>query len=146
MKALIFNSGIGKRMGELTKNSPKSMVKPLISYLCPNSTVTDPNKALVIAFCSLEISFLGSKYILPSALKQFCSKVAYCTAECSSENTLFGFEYHVNEPCICESACASKLITPTDTIMYPRGRIGLFIICLYSAEALFIKSPTIHNQ
>lgn len=27
MKALIFNSGIGKRMGELTKNSPKSMVK-----------------------------------------------------------------------------------------------------------------------
>lgn len=29
MKALIFNSGIGKRMGELTKNSPKSMVKLL---------------------------------------------------------------------------------------------------------------------
>lgn len=27
MKALIFNSGIGKRMGELTKNAPKSMVK-----------------------------------------------------------------------------------------------------------------------
>lgn len=27
MKALIFNSGIGKRMGEYTKNSPKSMVK-----------------------------------------------------------------------------------------------------------------------
>lgn len=29
MKALIFNSGIGKRMGELTHNSPKSMVKLL---------------------------------------------------------------------------------------------------------------------
>lgn len=29
MKALIFNSGIGKRMGEMTKNSPKSMVKLL---------------------------------------------------------------------------------------------------------------------
>lgn len=29
MKALIFNSGLGKRMGELTKNSPKSMVKLL---------------------------------------------------------------------------------------------------------------------
>ena len=29
MKALIFNSGIGKRMGDLTKNSPKSMVKLL---------------------------------------------------------------------------------------------------------------------
>lgn len=27
MKALIFNSGIGKRMGELTKHSPKCMVK-----------------------------------------------------------------------------------------------------------------------
>lgn len=29
MNALIFNSGLGKRMGELTKNSPKSMVKLL---------------------------------------------------------------------------------------------------------------------
>ena len=29
MKALIYNSGLGKRMGELTKNSPKSMVKLL---------------------------------------------------------------------------------------------------------------------
>lgn len=29
MKALIFNSGLGKRMGELTKNSPKSLVKLL---------------------------------------------------------------------------------------------------------------------
>ncbi len=29
MKALIFNSGIGKRMGEMTKNSHKSMVKLL---------------------------------------------------------------------------------------------------------------------
>ncbi len=27
MKALIFNSGIGKRMGDLTKNAPKSMAK-----------------------------------------------------------------------------------------------------------------------
>lgn len=27
MKAIIFNSGLGKRMGELTKNNPKSMVK-----------------------------------------------------------------------------------------------------------------------
>lgn len=27
MKAIIFNSGIGKRMGELTKNNPKCMVK-----------------------------------------------------------------------------------------------------------------------
>jgi len=27
MKAVIFNSGLGKRMGELTKNNPKSMVK-----------------------------------------------------------------------------------------------------------------------
>lgn len=27
MKALIFNSGLGKRMGELTENNPKSMVK-----------------------------------------------------------------------------------------------------------------------
>lgn len=27
MKAIIYNSGLGKRMGELTKNSPKSMVK-----------------------------------------------------------------------------------------------------------------------
>ena len=27
MKALIYNSGLGKRMGDLTKNSPKSMVK-----------------------------------------------------------------------------------------------------------------------
>ena len=26
MKALIFNSGIGKRMGELTAHCPKSMV------------------------------------------------------------------------------------------------------------------------
>lgn len=29
MKAIIFNSGLGKRMGELTKKSPKSMVKLL---------------------------------------------------------------------------------------------------------------------
>ena len=29
MKALIFNSGLGKRMGDLTKNCPKSMVKLL---------------------------------------------------------------------------------------------------------------------
>ena len=27
MKAIIFNSGLGKRMGDLTKNNPKSMVK-----------------------------------------------------------------------------------------------------------------------
>ena len=27
MKAIIFNSGLGKRMGNLTKNNPKSMVK-----------------------------------------------------------------------------------------------------------------------
>ena len=27
MKAVIFNSGLGKRMGDLTKNNHKSMVK-----------------------------------------------------------------------------------------------------------------------
>jgi len=27
MKAVIFNSGLGKRMGDLTKNNPKCMVR-----------------------------------------------------------------------------------------------------------------------
>lgn len=70
MKALIFNSGIGKRMMELTQNNPKSMV-----HLYNDETIFERQIRLLQEAGITEIVITTGPY--PEMLKNICSKPCY---------------------------------------------------------------------
>lgn len=70
MKALIFNSGIGKRMGELTAHSPKSMV-----HLYNDETIFERQIRLIQEAGIKEVIVTTGPY--PEMLKDICAKPCY---------------------------------------------------------------------
>jgi alcohol dehydrogenase class IV/choline kinase len=70
MKALIFNSGIGKRMMELTKNNPKSMV-----HLYNDETIFERQIRLLQEAGITEVVITTGPY--PEMLKNICNKPCY---------------------------------------------------------------------
>lgn len=70
MKALIFNSGIGKRMMELTANNPKSMV-----HLYNDETIFERQIRLLQEAGITEVVITTGPY--PEMLKNICSKPCY---------------------------------------------------------------------
>lgn len=70
MKALIFNSGIGKRMGELTAHCPKSMV-----HLYNDETIFERQIRLIQEAGITEVVITTGPY--PEMLKAICSKSCY---------------------------------------------------------------------
>ena len=70
MKALIFNSGIGKRMGELTAHCPKSMV-----HLYNDETIFERQIRLLQEAGITEVVITTGPY--PEMLKAVCSKSCY---------------------------------------------------------------------
>jgi len=70
MRAIIFNSGIGKRMGDLTKNTHKSLVK-----LTSNETILD-RQIRVLSECSVE-SYIITTGSHDGKIKETCSKKMY---------------------------------------------------------------------
>ena len=70
MKALIFNSGIGKRMGELTAHSPKSMV-----HLYNDETIFERQIRLIQEAGIKEVVITTGPY--PEMLKDICAKPCY---------------------------------------------------------------------
>lgn len=70
MKALIFNSGIGKRMGELTAHCPKSMV-----HLYNDETIFERQIRLLQEAGITEVVITTGPY--PEMLKEICSKTCY---------------------------------------------------------------------
>ena len=70
MKALIFNSGIGKRMGELTAHCPKSMV-----HLYNDETIFERQIRLLQEAGIREVIITTGPY--PEMLKDICSKPCY---------------------------------------------------------------------
>lgn len=70
MKALIFNSGIGKRMGELTAHCPKSMV-----HLYNDETIFERQIRLLQEAGITEVVVTTGPY--PEMLKDICSKPCY---------------------------------------------------------------------
>ena len=70
MKALIFNSGIGKRMGELTAHCPKSMV-----HLYNDETIFERQIRLLQEAGITEVVVTTGPY--PEVLKEICSKPCY---------------------------------------------------------------------
>ncbi len=70
MKALIFNSGIGKRMMELTANNPKSMV-----HLYNDETIFERQIRLIQEAGITEVVITTGPY--PEMLKNICAKPCY---------------------------------------------------------------------
>ncbi|MBQ9265861.1 MAG: iron-containing alcohol dehydrogenase [Bacilli bacterium] len=70
MKALIFNSGIGKRMKELTQNNPKSMV-----HLYNDETIFERQIRLLQEAGITEVVITTGPY--PEMLKNICNKSCY---------------------------------------------------------------------
>lgn len=70
MRALIFNSGIGKRMGELTAHCPKSMV-----HLYNDETIFERQIRLLQEAGITEVVITTGPY--PEMLKEICSKPCY---------------------------------------------------------------------
>ena len=70
MKALIFNSGIGKRMLELTAHCPKSMV-----HLYNDETIFERQIRLLQEACIREVIITTGPY--PEMIKEICSKPCY---------------------------------------------------------------------
>jgi alcohol dehydrogenase class IV len=70
MKALIFNSGIGKRMMELTANNPKSMV-----HLYNDETIFERQIRLLQEAGITEVVITTGPY--PEMLKNICNKPCY---------------------------------------------------------------------
>lgn len=70
MKALIFNSGIGKRMMELTANNPKSMV-----HLYNDETIFERQIRLLQEAGITEVVVTTGPY--PEMLKNICNKPCY---------------------------------------------------------------------
>lgn len=70
MKALIFNSGIGKRMMELTANNPKSMV-----HLYNDETIFERQIRLLQEAGITEVIITTGPY--PEMLKNICNKPCY---------------------------------------------------------------------
>ena len=70
MKALIFNSGIGKRMGELTAHCPKSMV-----HLYNDETIFERQVRLLQEAGIREVIITTGPY--PEMLKEICFKPCY---------------------------------------------------------------------
>lgn len=70
MKALIFNSGIGKRMGELTTHCPKSMV-----HLYNDETIFERQIRLIQEAGITEVVITTGPY--PEMLKEICAKPCY---------------------------------------------------------------------
>lgn len=70
MKALIFNSGIGKRMGELTAHCPKSMV-----HLYNDETIFERQIRLLQEAGIKEVIITTGPY--PEMLKEICAKACY---------------------------------------------------------------------
>ena len=70
MKALIFNSGIGKRMMELTANNPKSMV-----HLYNDETIFERQIRLIQEAGITEVVITTGPY--PEMLKNICNKPCY---------------------------------------------------------------------
>lgn len=70
MKALIFNSGIGKRMMELTANNPKSMV-----HLYNDETIFERQIRLLQEAGITEVIITTGPY--PEMLKKICNKPCY---------------------------------------------------------------------
>lgn len=70
MRALIFNSGIGKRMGELTAHSPKSMV-----HLYNDETIFERQIRLLQEAGIREVVITTGPY--PEMLKEVCNKPCY---------------------------------------------------------------------
>ena len=70
MKALIFNSGIGKRMMELTANNPKSMV-----HLYNDETIFERQIRLLQEAGITEVVITTGPY--PEMLKNICNKACY---------------------------------------------------------------------
>ena len=70
MKALIFNSGIGKRMGELTAHCPKSMV-----HLYNDETIFERQIRLLQEAGIREVVITTGPY--PEMLKEICAKPCY---------------------------------------------------------------------
>lgn len=70
MKALIFNSGIGKRMMELTQNNPKSMV-----HLYNDETIFERQLRLLQEAGITDVVITTGPY--PEMLKNICNKPCY---------------------------------------------------------------------
>ena len=70
MRALIFNSGIGKRMGELTAHSPKSMV-----HLYNNETIFERQIRLLQEAGITTVVVTTGPY--PEMLKEVCAKLCF---------------------------------------------------------------------
>lgn len=70
MKALIFNSGIGKRMGELTAHSPKSMV-----HLYNDETIFERQIRLLQEAGIKEVIITTGPF--PEMIKKICAKDCY---------------------------------------------------------------------
>ena len=70
MKALIFNSGIGKRMGELTAHCPKSMV-----HLYNDETIFERQIRLLQEAGITDVVITTGPY--PEMLKEICAKSRY---------------------------------------------------------------------
>ena len=70
MKALIFNSGIGKRMLELTAHCPKSMV-----HLYNDETIFERQIRLIQEAGITEVVITTGPY--PEMLKNICAKPCY---------------------------------------------------------------------
>lgn len=83
MKALIFNSGIGKRMGELTAHCPKSMV-----HLYNDETIFERQIRLLQEAGLKNIIITTGPY--PEMIKAICSKQCYKNIEFSfCENEIY---------------------------------------------------------
>ena len=80
MKALIFNSGIGKRMGELTAHAPKSMV-----HLYNGETIFERQIRLLQEAGIKEVIITTGPY--PEMLKEICAKPCY-------KNMIFHFPHN----------------------------------------------------
>ena len=80
MKALIFNSGIGKRMGELTAHAPKSMV-----HLYNGETIFERQIRLLQEAGIKEVIITTGPY--PEMLKEICAKPCY-------QNMIFHFPHN----------------------------------------------------
>jgi len=70
MKAIIFNSGIGKRMGELTKNNHKSMVK-----LCNGETIFE-RQIRILSECGIE-EFIITTGLYEEKFREITEKPPY---------------------------------------------------------------------
>lgn len=70
MKALIFNSGIGKRMGALTAHSPKSMV-----HLYNDETIFERQIRLIQEAGIREVVITTGPY--PEMIKEICNKECF---------------------------------------------------------------------